>query len=1070
VRRAGRSLAGGLAALHAAGYAHGDVKPENVRVEPAGEAVLLDLGFARALDATRDAGVAARAGSLPYVAPEVAQGAAGGAPSDVFALGIVLYELATGAHPFAPEAARDAHAAGRAHAAPSASTGEIARAALDAPDADRLLAAIATARYAPASRRVPQVSPFLDGLLEDALRRDPTRRPAAAELARRFAEGEAGAWWQAQLESGAEARRAGETDPALATPIAGRERELEALLDLWRATEAGPRCAWISGPAGVGKTRLVNEWAARARAGVDPPLVLSARSRALEVDRPCKPILRMLERWLRLAAGARTGARERAELSGLVPPGQVDVLLAALDPSGAGDSAAGLPLALGEWLAALARRAPLVVHLDDAQWSGEGTLQCLARAAEAARGGRVLFLVALRDEGAPRSPAALEALRARFTALGAPPLDLVLAPLAPEDVRELVERVFHSTAPRLRLAEVLFARSRGNPGLLAEILRGLVQRGAAAAHADGGGLVLSIEPDELPLPRSLRAAIVDAYKRLSAGERAWLRRLSVVGGRIEAAFLLEAFPGSTPGELDALLARLARAGWLASSGARYRFARPALREAVYRALSREQRTRLHKAAADAFARAGGATLEDAFQRAFHLGRAQLDAELLELVPELLARLLQGGQTQRVLTLARWGLEALERRPPGEEREKRRIELLEAIADAADRLGLRADQRAALDRLSDSAFDASRDPLSAGRVYLLHARFATSTGQYGLARGLLKNAVELFERADADRELSESLRRLALVQAHVGELDEARAYAVRAGRHAATPPQEALAHLARGVVDVIEDRVESALEHANRAIEILRADRQHARPGIHGTAHLLRARIYRSSGEPARAIASAARAVRLAREAGERRLEAEALTRLGQLHLDADRVDAAEAQLREALRLSEEIEDRRGQALARTFLGILLWEKDDPTAALVLERAAALAAEMGLNRISGLVCGVRARIALLQARDHDAALTWSARGEESVRRYGAETADRLVILGTRALVLETAGLVDEARAIERDLLERLERQNQGVRSPLLRLRQRRAGERLLAAVLSAEGPLYPRFRIDPLEPA
>jgi tetratricopeptide (TPR) repeat protein len=304
-----------------------------------------------------------------------------------------------------------------------------------------------------------------------------------------------------------------------------------------------------------------------------------------------------------------------------------------------------------------------------------------------------------------------------------------------------------------------------------------------------------------------------------------------------------------------------------------------------------------------------------------------------------------------------------------------------------------------------------------------------------------------------------------VQAHVGELEEARTLAVGALEHAATLPQEALAHLAQGVVDVLEDELEPAMEHADRAIDILRSDREHSRPGVFGNAYLLRARIYRSSGEPARALASAARAVRLARLAGERRLEAEALARLGQLNLDVDRVVEAEAQLREALRVAEEIEDRRGQALARTFLGILLWESDDPTAAPMLEQAASLADEMGLNRITALVSAVRARIALLEARDHASALRWSAAAEDLVRRFGSELADRIVILGTRALVLETAGLVDEARGIERSLYERLERHNARVRSPLLRMRQSRAGQRMLSAVLSPVGPLYPRARID-----
>jgi len=1068
VRRVGSSLAGGLAALHAAGFVHGDVKPENVRLDAEGNAVLLDLGFAREIAAAADTSIAPRAGSLPYVAPEVAQGGAGGPESDVFALGVVLYEVATGVHPFANEASRGARARPHGSADRSGSSGQLARTALSAPDADRLIAAIVTARFVPPSRYVPQISPFLDRNLEDALRRDPVRRPTAAEFSARWKEEESGTWWRGEVDFAAVARRStgGEWDAANLTPLVGRARELDELLAAWERSAEAPQAVWLRGSAGAGKTRLVLEFTSRVRTSGDPPLVLTGRSRALEQDRPCKPILRMLERYLRLAPGAKPSERDRAEIASLVPPGHVDTLVRALDAATTGESGAALPLALGEWIAALSRRARLVVYVEDVQWSGEGTLESIARAAENLRGGRVLFMFAQRDESPPRSATALESLRSRLATLGAKPLDLQLSPLGQPDVLELVERTFHHTTPRLKLAEVLWQRSRGSPGLLAELLRGLLEKGTAFEHADGTGLVLSIEPDRLPLPSSLRAAIEESYKRLSTSERSWLRRLAVVGGRIEVDFLLRAFPDARRVELDSLLARLVRAGWLAPAGSRYRFARPALREAVYRALTRDQRLRLHAAAAEALTRANGeaTTLEEAFQRTFHLHAAEDDEKLLAMLPALLDRLLKSGQTQRVHPLTRWGLEAVDRRPPSAERERLRIDLLESAADAADRLGIREDQRAALDRLSDSAFDSETDPLSAGRVYLLHARFATSTGQYGLARGLLRNAVELFERAKAGHELSESLRRLSLVQAHVGELDEARELSKRAREHAATPPQEALGHLAQGVVDVLEDRVEPAMEHANKAIDILRADREHARPGIYGTAYLLRARIYRSSGEPGRALASAARAVRFAREAGERRLEAEALARLGQLHLDVDRVVEAEAQLREALRVALEIEDRRGQALARTFLGILLWENDDPAAAAMLEGAAALSDEMGLNRITALVSGVRARIALLQVRDHAAALAWSASAEDLVRRFGSELADRIVILGTRALVLETAGLVDEARAIERGLSDRLQRENARVRSPLLRLRQSRAGQRMLEAVMSAEGPLYPRARI------
>jgi tetratricopeptide (TPR) repeat protein len=94
-------VADGLAAAHAAGLVHRDVKPGNILLDPAtGRAKLADFGLAR--DPT--AGVTlegAVAGTPAYMSPERADGrTAGGAPGDVYALGVTLYEALTGEVPF----------------------------------------------------------------------------------------------------------------------------------------------------------------------------------------------------------------------------------------------------------------------------------------------------------------------------------------------------------------------------------------------------------------------------------------------------------------------------------------------------------------------------------------------------------------------------------------------------------------------------------------------------------------------------------------------------------------------------------------------------------------------------------------------------------------------------------------------------------------------------------------------------------------------------------------------------------------------------------------------------------
>ncbi len=1096
VRSIARQISAGLAALHAAGYVHCDIKPENIRLDAEGNAVLLDLGFARHIPdgderAERDShasGARPARGSLSYLAPEQALGETATRASDVFAVGVVMYEMATGLHPFAgfanaPSDRKLASRHGLARSHPllesASSTSHIARAALEKPDADKLLAAIATARFVSPSRFVPQLSPFLDRLLQDILQRDPARRPDAEELHNRLSAQESGSWWRAQLQFEAGARRGGtgEPDAQHLTPLVGREREFEALMAAYvadvqppvhdasqaRGTSRGGGAVWISGAPGSGKSRLVNEFAARARTRDNPPLYLYGRCRELDEERPCQPVLRLLERWLRLPSGTGLKERERELLAKLVPPRVAITLEQALDPDFEGSSPLALPVALSSWLALLGHQIPLIIFLDDLNFADEGTLAVLALVAEKLRGSGMLLILGLRESVPARRAEALKTLRERLAAhVGV--REITLAPLDEEAVLALVRQLFHHSAPRLRLATVLWQRSRGNPGLISEIVRNLIARGGARASDDGAGLLLEISPDDLPLPGSLQKAIGESYKQLPSGDRSWLRRLAVVGGRIETDFLLRAFRDAKRADVDAMLLRLVRSGWLVPVGGRYRFTRPALRESVYRSLSREQRQPLHAAAAAALRPAEGEhnSLEEAFQLAFHLRAAREHDALVHVLPDLLPRLLRGGQPQRVHALSLWGLEAIDALPKSQELDRLRVSLLESAVDAADRLGFRKGQRELLDRLTDLDFDPALDPETVGRVYLLHGRYAVSTGQYGLARGMLRNAVEMFERSGKKLEASESVRRLSLVQGHVGELEDARKLARQAISTSQHDAQRALAHLALGTVDILEDQFEPALKNSDRALQLLRGAPNFHLPGAYAAAYMLRARVYRASGSPGRALASASRAVELARIAGERRLEAEATARLGGMLLDVDRADEAEARLREALRMSEEIEDRRGQALARLFLGILLWEAHDPEAAPMLARTSQLAVEMGLNRVEAVSLSLQARI-LRERGEIQTALDASSRAMTLLSQYGAELGDRIVITGTHALVLENLGERAESQALERKLTDRLRRDNARIKSPLLRLRQARASTRLLEAVLSPDGPVYPRLR-------
>src|SRR5262245_48296755 len=101
-----RQIAEALAVAHAAQIVHRDIKPDNVMVRPDGYVKLMDFGLARVQVAVDTEST--RAGSDPgmiigtvgYMAPEQARGEAVAPEADVFAFGVLLYELVTGRHPF----------------------------------------------------------------------------------------------------------------------------------------------------------------------------------------------------------------------------------------------------------------------------------------------------------------------------------------------------------------------------------------------------------------------------------------------------------------------------------------------------------------------------------------------------------------------------------------------------------------------------------------------------------------------------------------------------------------------------------------------------------------------------------------------------------------------------------------------------------------------------------------------------------------------------------------------------------------------------------------------------------
>lgn len=166
----GLQTAKALAAASSAGITHRDIKPENIMVRDDGYVKVLDFGLARLWSAhqtksdfetatmTLQTNPGELMGTVAYMSPEQASGGLVGYPSDVFALGIVLYELATGRHPFKSDSL-----VGYLHA-------------------------ITLQAVSPLTSLKPEIPVSVEALILRMLEKDPEKRPTAAEIARALEE------------------------------------------------------------------------------------------------------------------------------------------------------------------------------------------------------------------------------------------------------------------------------------------------------------------------------------------------------------------------------------------------------------------------------------------------------------------------------------------------------------------------------------------------------------------------------------------------------------------------------------------------------------------------------------------------------------------------------------------------------------------------------------------------------------------------------------------------------------------------------------------------------------------
>jgi len=504
-----RQVCAALDHAHSHAIVHRDLKPENILVTPYGLAKLTDFGLARSM-ASRLTTEGSIAGSVFYLAPELAMGQEIDGRADLYALGVMLYELTVGELPFT------------------------------APDPLAIVSQHLHAPVVPPRARNDQISPALEALILRLMSKRPEDRPASAK----------------EVMQALERIEAGEVDitaapaPSLLDRVVrgrlvGREIELAQANEVLSQALAGKSgVLLISGEAGIGKTRLAYEVMAQAQ--VRGALVLMGECFA-EGSAPYAPIAQFIEGvdsfmsmdcvmclpdLFSLAPALRLRYPQVVPCAPLEPQAEQQRMFEGLV----------------EVCVALSSRVPVLLVLEDAHWADSGTLSLLRHLARrAARLNlRVMILITYREVELDEARALNEVLydftRERLA------VRIKLTRLDRDQTCKLLEAILAEEVPE-EFLDGIYRETEGNPFFIEEVCKALIDQGKLYRLDESWCWSCM---DDIEIPQSVKVAIQTRLGKLPVPALETLRIASVFGREFDFETLKDVSDGNEDTLFEAL--------------------------------------------------------------------------------------------------------------------------------------------------------------------------------------------------------------------------------------------------------------------------------------------------------------------------------------------------------------------------------------------------------------------------------------------------------------------------------------------------------------------------------------
>jgi len=588
-----RQIGEGLAYIHEQGVVHRDLKPSNIMISMVeGEPVvtILDLGLARFRDSTekRVTPPGRPTGTVEYMSPEQIRARRTDQRSDLYSLGVVLYEILTGKPPF---------------------TGEN--------PASVMFQHLSDLPRPPRPSTGGASSPIEESVMK-LLEKEPIDRySSVGNLLRDLPEIDE----QPSLRETGAASVSISPAPVLQPQFQGRDREMKALRDILRETVDGVgRMVLISGVAGIGKSQVLEEFQADARVHG----IRVQTGRCYESGGPAfGPFLEMLR-----------DIAEQPGVRGTDLEASVGRVLTQIERPAPADQRNPYPAmeTLSELLGDLSRETPTLVCIEDLQWADDVTLRFLDFMRRDPDPMAFVFGLACRRVDEDPLPPDIDDLTKGPDVPGV--VHLQLEPLEMEETGNLAASLLGEQAVPEEEARRIFRETGGNPLFVVELIRGSIEEGLIWRDSAGGWRWP--ESREWPMPSGIMQAIELRLGRLRSAQRQALEYASIFRGAFSFDLISEVWREDELRLLETLEGhvRLGLLKDLQDREGRYRFSHGLIQRAVYEGITENRRTLLHQEAGRALetrSESGGTEILN--ELAYHFSRSNDLEKMAQYVTE-----------------------------------------------------------------------------------------------------------------------------------------------------------------------------------------------------------------------------------------------------------------------------------------------------------------------------------------------------------------------------------------------------------------------------------------------------